>query len=157
MNPVAINLPRLTLQILLSLSIAMYAAMAFAAKDEIYTSFLSDAGAGGYDVVAYFTESRPVEGSKDFVTEYKGAEWRFASQENLDMFLGNPDKYVPQYGGYCAWAVANNATASGDPLQWSVVNDKLYLNYDANIQVQWEADRDKFIVLGDKNWPDVLN
>ena len=138
--------------ILLSLT-----SIAHAAKDEIYTSFFGNTGAGGYDVVAYFTESKPVEGSDKFATEYKGAEWHFSSQENLDMFVASPEKYAPQYGGYCAYAVALNSTASGDPLQWTVHGGKLYLNYDANIQAKWTADRDNFIVKGDKNWPGVLN
>ena len=117
-----------------SLAIAAFAPTAHAAKDEIYTKFLSSSGAGGYDVVAYFTEGKPVEGDSKYATEYKGADWQFSSQENLDIFNSDPDKYVPQYGGYCAWAVSQGYTASGDPLQWSVVNDKLYLNYDATIQ-----------------------
>ena len=130
---------------------------AFAAEDEIYTSFFSSASAGGYDVVAYFTDGKPVKGDDQYTTEYKDAEWKFASQENLDLFKENPDMYAPQYGGYCAWAVANGSTASGDPLQWSVVNNKLYLNYDAEIQAMWASDRDNLIVMGDKNWPGVLN
>ena len=84
------------------------------------------------------------------------ADWLFSSEDNLAVFKADPDRYAPQYGGYCAWAVAQGSTASGDPLQWSVVNDKLYLNYDANIQAKWEADRDNFIVQGDQNWPTVL-
>jgi YHS domain-containing protein len=130
---------------------------AFAAADEIYTSFFSNAGAGGYDVVAYFTDGKPVKGNDKYFTEYKDAEWVFSSQENLDKFKLNPDMYAPQYGGYCAWAVANGSTASGDPLHWSVVNNKLYLNYDADIQAMWADDRNNLIVMGDKNWPGVLN
>lgn len=128
-----------------------------AGEDEIFTSFFSNAGAGGYDVVAYFTESKPVEGDDGISTEYKGADWYFSSKENLDLFLADPEKYLPQYGGYCAWAVANNSTASGDPLQWAVVNGKLYLNYNADIQAQWNADKENLIALGDMNWPQVLN
>lgn len=140
-----------------SLTLAVFAGAAHAGKDEIYTSFLSSAGAGGYDVVAYFTAGKPVKGDDNFTTEHKGADWYFSSQTNLDAFNADPDKYTPQYGGYCAWAVSQGYTASGDPRQWSVVNDKLYLNYDANIQARWEADRGNFITLGDKNWPAVLN
>jgi YHS domain-containing protein len=128
-----------------------------ASEDEIYTTFFSDSGAGGYDVVAYFTENMPVEGSDDFTVEYKNAEWYFSSQANLDKFNENPDMYVPQYGGYCAWAVANGDTASGDPLQWTVLNNRLYLNYDADIQAMWSADRENLIAKGDMNWPGVLN
>jgi YHS domain-containing protein len=142
---------------LLASATALISAPVFAAEDEIYTSFFSNHGAGGYDVVAYFTDDKPVKGNDNYSTKYKDAEWRFSSQENLDKFKQNPDKYAPQYGGYCAWAVAKGSTASGDPLQWSVVNDKLYLNYDAEIQAKWASDRDNLIVIGDKNWPEVLN
>ena len=136
---------------------ALVCAPALAAEDEIYTSFFSNNGAGGYDVVAYFTDDKPVKGNDKYSTEYKDAEWRFSSQKNLDLFKQDPAMYAPQYGGYCAWAVANGSTASGDPLQWSVVNNKLYLNYDAEIQAQWTKDRDNLIIIGDQNWPEVLN
>ena len=111
----------------------------------------------GYDAVAYFTEGKPVKGDDNFSTEYKDAEWFFSSQANLDAFLADPDRYVPQYGGYCAWAVSQGYTASGDPLQWSVVDDRLFLNYDASVQATWNADRANFIKQADKNWPKVLN
>lgn len=130
---------------------------AWSAEDPIYTGSFSNVAAGGYDVTAYFTEAKPVKGKKAFRTEYKGADWYFASQENLDKFTGNPEMYAPQYGGYCAWAVAQGSTASGDPLQWTVHNDKLYLNYDKEVNERWSADKDRFIVDGDKNWPSVLN
>lgn len=145
-------------QILASLVLAaFFPALSTAAEDPVYTSFFSGAGADGYDVVAYFTENKPVKGDKKFMTEYMGAKWHFASQENLDMFTQNPEAYAPQYGGYCAWAVAKGSTASGDPLQWSIVNDKLYLNYNADIQAKWSADKENLINQGDENWPDVLN
>lgn len=133
------------------------ATSAYAAKDEIYTSYFSSVGAGGYDVVAYFTDGKPTKGDDDISTEYKDADWYFSSEQNLIKFKENPEMYVPQYGGYCAWAVAKGSTASGDPLLWSVVNDKLYLNYNADVQAKWSADQDNLIVRGDINWPDVLN
>ena len=146
----------LTRRLFLAAAATLISTPALAAKDEIYTSFFSNDGAGGYDVVAYFTNGKPVKGDDRYSAEYKDVEWLFSSQKNLDLFKQNPDMYAPQYGGYCAWAVANGYTASGDPLQWSVVNDKLYLNYDAEIQTKWTKDRDSFIVSGDKNWPGVL-
>ena len=146
----------LTRRLFLAAATTLISTPALAAKDEIYTSFFSNDGAGGYDVVAYFTNGKPVKGDDRYSAEYKDVEWLFSSQKNLDSFKQNPDMYAPQYGGYCAWAVANGYTASGDPLQWSVVNDKLYLNYDAEIQTKWTKDRDSLIVSGDKNWPGVL-
>jgi len=130
---------------------------AFAAKDSTYTSLFSKNAAGGYDVTAYFTENKPVKGKKKFNTSYMGANWLFASQENLDLFLADPEKYAPQYGGYCAWAAAGGYTAKGDPKQWSLHDGKLYLNYDADIKRQWLDDKENLIVQADKNWPALLD
>ncbi len=135
----------------------IFTAVGYAGEDEIYTSFFSNTGAGGYDVVAYFTAGQAVKGDDDFSVKYKNADWYFSSQENLDKFRHSPEFYAPQYGGYCAWAVANGYTASGDPLQWTLHDDKLYLNYDAKVRHRWTADKHNLIVLGDKNWPSVLN
>ena len=98
---------------------------ALAAADPIYTTLFSNAGAGGYDVVAYFTESKPVEGKDKFQTEHLGADWYFSSQANLDAFKSDPDKYLPQYGGYCAWALSEGSLAKGDPNHWTVLDGKL--------------------------------
>ncbi|WP_394249331.1 YHS domain-containing (seleno)protein [Vibrio profundi] len=127
------------------------------AADDIYTGIFSSKALGGYDTVAYFTEGKPIEGSKKFTTEYKGADWYFSSQQNLDTFVHNPERYAPQYGGYCAWAVsAKNDFAPGDPMQWSIVDNKLYLNYDQEIKQRWESDRDLHITQADKNWPELI-
>jgi YHS domain-containing protein len=113
-------------------------------------------GAGGYDVVAYFTQGKPVEGKPEFTAQYKGATWRFASQANRTLFVANPSRYAPQYGGYCAWAVGHNYTAAGDPTVWKIVNGRLYLNYNTDVQKQWNANTAKYIADGDRNWPSVL-
>lgn len=126
------------------------------ALDPIYTSFFSNVAIKGYDTVAYFTENKAVKGSKDFVTEYKGATWHFSSQENLDLFLSEPEKYEPQYGGYCAYAVAQNTTASIKPELFTIVDDKLYLNYNAKINDQWQSNQEEFIQQADANWPALL-
>lgn len=142
---------------LVSLSLVLLIGSANAyAEDPIYTSFFSSKAVGGYDPVAYFTESKPVQGKKKYSTEYMGAEWYFSSNENKNLFTANPGKYAPQYGGYCAWAIANNSFAKGDPNQWSIVDDKLYLNYDAKIKSQWSKDSAAFIVKGDTNWPSLI-
>ncbi|NKB77661.1 MAG: YHS domain-containing protein [Gammaproteobacteria bacterium] len=128
----------------------------FAGADAIYTSLFSNASAGGYDVVAYFTESKPVKGKDDYQTEHKDADWYFSSQENLDAFIASPEKYAPQYGGYCAWAVFEGNLYKGDPQHWTVLNDKLYLNFDAEVQTQWNTNRELHISGADTNWPTVL-
>ncbi|MEL6323111.1 MAG: YHS domain-containing (seleno)protein [Pseudomonadota bacterium] len=141
--------------ILVSLFSAAFTPAAVA-EDEVYTGRFSSTAVQGYDTVAYFTEGEPVKGSADFATEYRGATWRFSSQENLDLFLADPDAYAPQYGGYCAWAVAQDKTAKGDARHWHITDGKLYLNFNRNINEKWLADRDTFIEQADGNWPTVL-
>jgi YHS domain-containing protein len=109
----------------------------------------------GYDPVAYFEEGRPVEGDSDYAHEWMGATWYFASAENRDLFAADPEKYAPQYGGYCAWAVSQGYTAKIDPLAWAVVDDKLYLNYSLDVQKQWQQDVPGNITKADANWPDI--
>lgn len=127
-----------------------------AANAEIYTRVFSDLAVGGYDPVAYFTQGQPVKGDSSFSHKYKGATWRFASTANRDLFIANPEKYEPQFGGYCAWAVAQGDTASGDPLKWKIVDNKLFLNYDEEVQKKWEADIPGFIRKANQNWPRIL-
>jgi YHS domain-containing protein len=127
------------------------------AKDApVYTGTFSNLALSGYDTVAYFTEQRPVKGDKAFTHTYMGATWQFSSAANREKFVSAPDKYAPQYGGYCAWAVSQGYTASGDPQRWKVVSGKLYLNYDIDVQKKWETDIAGFIAKGNKNWPSVL-
>jgi YHS domain-containing protein len=126
------------------------------AVEEIYTGFFSSAAIKGYDSVAFFTENKPVKGSRNFEHKWKGATWRFSSQQNLELFKANPEKYAPQYGGWCAYAVSQNTTAGIEPEFFTIVNDKLYLNYDRKVNTKWLANRDNYIVDADKNWPSVL-
>jgi YHS domain-containing protein len=110
----------------------------------------------GYDPVAYFTESKPVEGKREFTHNWQGTTWQFSSAENRDLFASAPEKYAPQYGGYCAWAVKEGTTAPIDPQAWKIVDEKLYLNLNPSIQKQWQQDIPGYIAKADQNWPDVL-
>lgn len=109
----------------------------------------------GYDPVAYFTDKKPVKGSPALKAEYRKSIFHFASHANRDAFLGNMDKYAPQYGGFCAFGAAGGYKAAIDPAAFTVVNDKLYLNYNKDVQKQWSADIPGFIAKADKNWPVV--
>jgi len=109
----------------------------------------------GYDPVAYFTDGKPVEGDRSHVAEWNGATWYFSSAANRDMFASNPEKYAPQYGGYCAWAVSQGYTASTDPDAWKIVDGKLYLNYSKSVQSRWDKDIAGNIKKGNVNWPDI--
>ena len=107
----------------------------------------------GYDPVAYFTTGKPTPGIAQFTTIYKGATYRFASAENRARFIAAPEKFVPQYGGYCAYAIALNKIADIDPDEWTIVDDKLYLNNGFLAQTLWSLDKSGNITKGDQNWP----
>ncbi|NJK67774.1 MAG: YHS domain-containing protein [Microcoleus sp. CSU_2_2] len=109
----------------------------------------------GTDPVAYFTQSKPVKGQPEFSYKWGNATWQFASAENRDLFMQNPEKYAPQYGGFCAWAVSQGYTASTDPNAWKIENGKLYLNYNSAVQWGWEKDVSGNVAKGDKNWPEL--
>jgi YHS domain-containing protein len=141
---------------LLSLLLLLFS-LPVRAESDIYTGYFSDLAISGYDSVAYFTEGKPVEGNDKFSLNYKGAQWQFSSQANLEAFTLAPDKYAPQYGGYCAWAVAHDNTAKGEPDQWYIHEGKLYLNYNADIREKWLKDKEALIKQADTNWPTVLN
>ncbi|MBX2847794.1 MAG: YHS domain-containing protein [Acidiferrobacterales bacterium] len=126
------------------------------ALDPIYTSTFSNNAIRGYDTVAYFIEGKAVEGNKDFATQYMQATWLFSSQQHLDLFLAEPEKYAPQYGGYCAYAVSQNTTASIKPELFTIHEGKLYLNYNKNVNEKWLANKQQFILDADKNWPALL-
>jgi YHS domain-containing protein len=110
----------------------------------------------GYDTVAYSLEKGPVKGKKEFEYTWMGARWLFASTEHLDMFKSDPEKYAPKYGGYCAYAVSQGTTADFDPKAWSVVDGKLYLNLNEDVQNLWMSDMTAYIKKADENWPGVL-
>ncbi len=110
----------------------------------------------GYDTVAYFTEGKPVEGRDKFTTEWQGASWKFSSQEHLDLFTTDPDKYAPQYGGYCAYGVAQNNLVKIEPDQWTIHDDKLYLNYNAKLNKEWKMDIPGYIKTGDELFESLL-
>jgi YHS domain-containing protein len=127
------------------------------AESAIYTSFLSNSAVSGYDPVSYFTEGKPEKGKSRFKLRYKSVDWYFTSRQHREMFQQNPARYMPQYGGYCAWAVAHNTTAKGDPLHWTIYQDKLYLNYDKKIQADWAKDKSRRVQEANSNWPKVIN
>ena len=155
-HPSSIRLAKPFAMLALLCALFFSASAALAAKPEVYTPRFSDLPVDGYDPVAYFTQGEPTKGSAEFSLEHKGAQWRFASAENLERFRADPEAYAPQYGGYCAWAVAQGYTARGNPKYWTIVDGRLYLNYDAGVQRKWEADIPGFIAKADANWPGVL-
>ena len=108
---------------------------------------------GGYDAVAYFTDGAPKPGDARYTHEWNGATWRFASAENLDRFKAEPERYAPQYGGYCAYAMANGAFSPGDAKRWRIVDGKLYLNANVFAQTLWETNVPRRVLDANGHWP----
>lgn len=120
------------------------------AQDPIFTT--DGIAIRGYDPVAYFTESAPVKGNKDYTYSWNGAVWQFKNQENLSAFKANPEKYAPQFGGFCAYGVSENHKSPTEPDAFTIVNDKLYLNYNVKVKQLWLKDRDARIEKAISNW-----
>lgn len=110
----------------------------------------------GYDPVGYFDEQRPVRGRAEYEERWNGAVWRFATADSRAKFVAAPERYAPQLGGYCSWAVSRGYTADVDPEAWRIVDGRLYLNYSKSVQRMWERDIPGNIAKARANWPAVL-
>lgn len=106
----------------------------------------------GYDTVAYFTEGKPVKGDANISAEYQGATWLFSQEKHKTLFVANPEKYAPQYGGYCAYAAANDALVEIDPTAWDITDGKLFLNYNDRVQKNWLKKKDFYVSKADSFW-----
>lgn len=126
-------------------------------EDENNTIFFSEKGVAikGTDPVGYFLEKQAVKGNPQFSYQWSGTTWWFKSVENRDLFIEEPNKYAPRYGGFCAWAVSNNYTAPIDPSAWTIVEGKLYLNYNKSIQKKWSKNMTDNILKADSNWTNL--
>ena len=106
----------------------------------------------GYDAVAYFAVNNAVKGDTKYAYVWNGAKWLFSSEENMNKFKADPEAYSPEFGGYCAYAVSEGYTADADPEAWKIVDGKLYLNYNRDVQKTWEKNEAERITNGRKNW-----
>jgi YHS domain-containing protein len=115
----------------------------------------ADQGIGlkGYDPVAYFVIGAPTKGSEQYSFAWKGVTYRFTSAGNLEKFKADPEKYLPQYGGYCAYAMSLDRIADIDPSRWAIVNGKLYLNNGFVAEKLWSVNKSGNIISADRNWP----
>jgi hypothetical protein len=109
----------------------------------------------GYDVVSYFTKGEPVKGVDSFGVKWNNTTWLFSSMKNLEIFNESPEKYIPQYGGYCAYGTAEGHKAPTQPDAWAIVNGKLYFNYNKKVKTIWDKDQQGFIEKANKNWPEL--
>jgi hypothetical protein len=117
----------------------------------------STVGVAGYDLVSYQTNQKPLRGNGHNVSVHDGVTYLFASAENKATFEADPAKYLPAYGGYCAFGVSVGKKFFGDPEVWRVVDDRLYLNLDAKVQDLWLADTEGKIETADKLWVEIEN
>ncbi len=122
---------------------------------EVYADFEGKA-LKGYDTVAYHLERKALKGTPQHTAEWKGATWWFTSAANRDRFIAEPERWAPQFGGYCAWAIARDRTAPIDPTIFRVFDDKLYLNLNMKVHKDWLENRQVMIVNANENWPEVL-
>ncbi len=116
----------------------------------------TDTAINGYDTVAYFTVGKPVKGLDSIATEWMGARWKFSTAANLELFKANPEKYAPQYGGYCAYGVTQGYLVKVEPEQFTVREGKLYLNYDAEVQAKWSQDPAGYIRQANEKFQSLL-
>ena len=133
------------------LAILIFAYTSLCAKEKVFSK--NGAAIGGYDTVSYFTEGKAVKGNKSFSRENDGAKWHFSSEKNLKLFKANPDKYLPEYGGYCAYGIGEGGyLAPVDPTAFKILDDRLFLNYSHSINKKWLKKTDYYIKRGDKTW-----
>ena len=140
-------------KIVLSIAVALFTMYSHAQKSEVFTS--KGYAVNGYDVVGYFTQGKPVEGKKTFLYQWHNAYWLFSTKQNLDSFSHSPEKYAPQFGGYCAYGVSEGHKATTEPDAWTIVDGKLYLNYNKDVQQLWKKDIPGRIIKAEENWPKV--
>jgi len=145
---------RISKNVLLMLGLACMTAVAASPSDPINKNG-SGVAIKGYDPVAYFTLSKPVKGSSAFTHQWMGATWWFASAEDRDQFVKEPEKFAPKYGGYCAYGVSQGHTAPIDPEAWTIIDGKLYLNYSQGVKKTWSSDIPKYIEQAEKKWPEL--
>lgn len=137
--------------------ILLAALLGLAATSQAAGVAYSTPAVSGYDVVSYQVSKRPVRGNGHFVAEHDGVTYIFSSQQNLDLFQRDPERYVPAYGGYCAFGVSVGKKFVGDPEVWRVVDGRLYLNLDASIQDEWLKDVPGRIELAEANWKKIAD
>ncbi|MEI8651987.1 YHS domain-containing (seleno)protein [Pseudoalteromonas sp. Hal273] len=143
---------------LIMLSALLISGGANAKDDAVNTGWFNNTAIKGYDSVAYFTQNKAVKGSDKYTFSYLGANWHFSSEENKTTFAENPKRYAPKYGGWCAYAMADEGNAVGiDPEAFYIHEDKLYLNYSESVQQKWLSNLVPYIVMADGYYPQTTN
>lgn len=109
----------------------------------------------GYDPVAFFTEGKALMGKDSFSYQWQSATWTFNKKENRELFIAEPEKYAPQFGGYCAYGMAEAHKAPTKTNTWTIVDGKLYFNYNKQVQQAWMKDQASLIQEANKHWPGI--
>lgn len=138
---------------------ALLSMMSFSvfADDAIETGTFNNKAIYGYDPVAYFTMNKPVKGDEAHTFSWRGADWFFSSKEHKDLFVADPEKYAPQYGGHCAYAMSAGRFVGIDEEAFSIVDGKLYLNYSKGVRDDWLKNQAEFIQKADKNYAEKVD
>ncbi len=141
---------------ILVLLCAFLSVTALAKSAPIETGFFNNDAIYGYDTVAYFTDNKAVKGSKKIQHEWRGAVWSFASEAHRDMFVADPLKYAPQFGGYCAYALADERLVGIDEDAFTIHDGKLYLNYSKGVMEDWRENMLEYIKKAQQNYPKLV-
>lgn len=148
-----LNLKRAIALIAISVSVLL-TSMAHAGSVDNYVND-NQVALSGYDPVAYFVKNKPRKGNQKYTAVHNGVIYRFESADNRDTFNTNPNRYAPQYGGFCAFGAAMGKKFDGDPKAWKIVDDKLYINLNSRVQTRWVKDIPGYIGLGNSNWEEI--
>lgn len=148
-------MPRHSSRVALVAALFLFAALPLAAQ--AVNTDRHGVAANGHDVVAYFTENEAVPGLASLTAVHEGSTYRFSTSANRDAFQADPQKYLPLYGGYCAYGVANGYKVKVDPEAFSIVEGRLYLNYSKGVQRRWKEDIPGYIARADSNWTQIRN
>ncbi|MDC0602708.1 YHS domain protein [Aliiglaciecola sp.] len=141
----------------ISISLALLVSANALAADPIETGTFNNKAIYGYDTVAYFTQNKAVKGDKKISTQWRGADWFFSSAEHKAMFVADPEKYAPQYGGYCAYAMSDGRLVGIDEDAFTILDGKLYLNYSMSVMNEWRTNTDLFIKEADAEYPKLVD
>ena len=139
-----------------ALAATLFLSASVFAGELVNVSGASRIALGGYDPVAFFTDSKPVNGSPFITAGHQGATYFFGSEEHKKLFTENPDHYAPQFGGYCAYGVGLDKLFPVDIKTWQVRDGKLYLNLNSDVLKKFNADFDGNVAKADKNWPGLV-
>lgn len=140
----------------LAASFLLFAITAFAGMKTLVNVDKNGVGLKGYDPVAYFKQSQPVQGNPQFQSTHNGVKYYFASQENKSAFDANPSKYEPQFGGFCAYAASQGHTAKIEPDAFQIVDGRLLLQYDKSVRDRFNKDTQGNLKKADANWPQIV-